>query len=110
MCPPVWGRAPAGCSPGRIGGPHTGADRGSGRRGAEEAAELSSRCTVVVGGGGGGGKRRKEEEMNTYSACEMTECKGAGEEGTFIVISVSLVDEPSGFTDLSRTCSSELEE
>ena len=61
-------------------------------------------------GGGGGGQRRKEEEMNTYSACEMTECKGAGEEGTFIVISVSLVDEPSGFTDLSRTCSSELEE
>ena len=66
-------------------------DRGEGRR--EEyntAVSLNSSVCVCV----------------CVCECEMTESR---EKGTFIVISVSLVDEPSGFTDLSRTCSSELE-
>ena len=54
MCPLGWGRAPAGCSPGRRGGHRIGAGRGSRRRGAEEAVELSSRCTVVEDRGEGG--------------------------------------------------------
>jgi len=43
------------------------------------------------------GRGRKEER------------RGGDERVTFIVISVSLVAEPSEFTDCNRTCSRELE-